>query len=293
MPTLVHSTVPVGSLAAQPQPTLRAGDGVLLRPWSLGDAQAVMDAYQDGEIQRWHVQRADSDSEVQERIAGWQGGWAAETGAHWAVVDSETDVLLARAALKGLKFADGTAGVAYWTVPAARGRASVRGQSKRWHRGPSTWPAFTVLISNTPWAIRRPAALPRRPASSWRACAAVPGCRRTAGTTCTSMRVCALRDDRKAMREPLTVAAVQPVWAGADVLANVREHAQAIEKADVRLVVFPEFSSPDMTLTRRRCLRTTIASGLWWTLAVSLARWRWSARRSATRTAAITSLLWP
>lgn len=44
------------------------------------------------------------------------------------------------------------------------------------------------------------------------------------------------------MREPLTVAAVQPVWAGADVLANVREHAQAIEKADVRLVVFPEFS---------------------------------------------------
>ncbi|MFG2924645.1 GNAT family N-acetyltransferase [Streptomyces sp. NPDC048305] len=122
MPTLVDSTVPVGSLAARPQPTLSAGSGVLLRPWDLGDAQAVMGAYQDGEIQRWHVQRADSVAEAQEWIAGWQGSWAAETGVHWAVVDSETDVLLARAALKGLKFADGTAEVAYWTVPAARGK---------------------------------------------------------------------------------------------------------------------------------------------------------------------------
>jgi RimJ/RimL family protein N-acetyltransferase len=101
---------------------LTADGGVLLRPWTLGDAEAVMDAYQDGEIQRWHVQRADSVAEAQEWIEGWQSTWAAETGAHWAVVDSETDVLLARAALKGLKFADGTADVAYWTVPAARGK---------------------------------------------------------------------------------------------------------------------------------------------------------------------------
>ena len=122
MPVLVDSTVPVGSLAARSQPTLTAGGGVLLRPWTPGDAQAVMDAYQDGEIQRWHVQRADSLAEAREWIAGWQGGWAAETGVHWAVVDSASDVLLARAALKGLKFADGAADVAYWTVPAARGK---------------------------------------------------------------------------------------------------------------------------------------------------------------------------
>lgn len=44
------------------------------------------------------------------------------------------------------------------------------------------------------------------------------------------------------MREPLTVAAVQPVCAGADVAANVREHALAIERAGARLVVFPELS---------------------------------------------------
>jgi ribosomal-protein-alanine N-acetyltransferase len=71
MPSLVTSTVPVGSLAAQPQPTLTAGSGVLLRPWSLGDAQAVMDAYQDEAIQRWHVRRADSLAETREWIAVW------------------------------------------------------------------------------------------------------------------------------------------------------------------------------------------------------------------------------
>jgi ribosomal-protein-alanine N-acetyltransferase len=122
MPSLVTSTVPVGSLAARPQPALTAGGGVLLRPWSLGDALLVMDAYQDEAIQRWHVQRADTLTETREWIAGWQGGWAAETGAHWAVVEAGSDILLGRAALKHLKFADGTADVAYWTVPAARGK---------------------------------------------------------------------------------------------------------------------------------------------------------------------------
>jgi [ribosomal protein S5]-alanine N-acetyltransferase len=122
MPSLVTATVPVGSLAARPQPILTAGSGGLLRPWSLGDAQAVMDAYKDEAIQRWHVQRADSLTETREWIAGWQGGWAAETSAHWAVVEAESDILLGRAALKHLKFADGTADIAYWTVPAARGK---------------------------------------------------------------------------------------------------------------------------------------------------------------------------
>ena len=81
MPSLVASAVPVGSIAARPQPTLTAGSGVLLRPWSLGDAPAVLDAYQDEAIQRWHVRRADSVAETREWIAGWQGGWAAETDA--------------------------------------------------------------------------------------------------------------------------------------------------------------------------------------------------------------------
>jgi [ribosomal protein S5]-alanine N-acetyltransferase len=122
MPTLVTTTVTPGSLAVRTQPSLTAGDGVLLRPWSLDDAPAVMDAYQDEAIQRWHVMRADSLAETREWIAGWQCGWAAETDAIWAVVDAESDLLLGRAGLKHLKFSDGTADVTYWTVPAARGK---------------------------------------------------------------------------------------------------------------------------------------------------------------------------
>lgn len=122
MPVLVTSTVPAGSLAALSQPTLPAGNGVLLRPWSVDDAQAVMDAYQDDEIQRWHVMRADSLAETREWIAGWQRGWAAETDAIWAVVEAESGTLLGRAGLKHLKFSDGSADVAYWVVPAARGK---------------------------------------------------------------------------------------------------------------------------------------------------------------------------
>ncbi|MGW4652209.1 GNAT family N-acetyltransferase [Kitasatospora sp. NPDC004289] len=121
MPTLVPPTVPAGSLAARPQPELDGGDGLFLRPWLPGDAPAVLTAYQDPEIQRWHVRRADSLAEAEGWIADWRGGWATETEAHWAVVDAGGE-LLGRAALKGLTLPDGTAEVAYWVVPAARGR---------------------------------------------------------------------------------------------------------------------------------------------------------------------------
>ncbi|MFD8595037.1 carbon-nitrogen hydrolase family protein [Kitasatospora sp. NPDC059646] len=45
-----------------------------------------------------------------------------------------------------------------------------------------------------------------------------------------------------ANRNPLTVAAVQPGWAGADPVGNVGEHARAVARARARLVVFPELS---------------------------------------------------
>ena len=90
-------------------------------PWSLDDAPAVMDAYQDEAIQRWHVMRADSLAETQEWIAGWQGGWAAETDA----IGQRLTRIAARCRSgrsEAPGVSDGTADVAYWTVPAARGR---------------------------------------------------------------------------------------------------------------------------------------------------------------------------
>lgn len=51
-------------------------------------------------------------------------GALAATGrpTHWALVDAESGGLLGRVAPKSFALTDGTAEIAYWTVPSARGR---------------------------------------------------------------------------------------------------------------------------------------------------------------------------
>jgi RimJ/RimL family protein N-acetyltransferase len=120
MPSLVAPAIPVGAFAASDQPTLPIGSRVLLRPWRLADAEAVTEAFQNPEIQRWHVRRADSVEEARKWIEDWQSSWRSETGGHWAVAGAEGDELLGRVSLKSLHLEDGKAEVAYWMAPAAR-----------------------------------------------------------------------------------------------------------------------------------------------------------------------------
>lgn len=126
MPSLVAPAIPVGTLAGAEQPVLRAGAGVILRPWLIADAAAVVEAFQDPAIQRWHVRRADSVDEARGWIEEWQGTWRQETHIHWAVAagDAHADAgtLLGRLSLKSLNLADGGAELAYWVTPRARGR---------------------------------------------------------------------------------------------------------------------------------------------------------------------------
>lgn len=122
MPNLVAPAIAAGSLSRSAQPSIPVGQTAVLRPWLLTDAAAVEAAFRDPGIQRWHVRRADSTEEAREWIAGWQGGWSDESQLHWALVDHATDALLGRVALKGVDLGDGAAGLAYWMVPAARGR---------------------------------------------------------------------------------------------------------------------------------------------------------------------------
>ena len=121
MPELVPPTVAPGTLAGLPQPTFPLGAGVELRPWADGDARAVMSAYADPDIQRWHVRGIDSVDEAHEMISAWRQAWAQERRLEWAVAGIDGAVL-GRLALKDLVLFDGIAEVAYWTVPAARGR---------------------------------------------------------------------------------------------------------------------------------------------------------------------------
>ncbi|MFD7306996.1 GNAT family N-acetyltransferase [Promicromonospora sp. NPDC059942] len=121
MAELAPYTITPGTLAELAQPTLPLPDGARMRPWGDTDAVALQAAYADPDIQRWHVRRIDSPDEAREMIAGWQRAWAQERRLEWAVAAAD-GTLLGRLALKDLELFDGVAEIAYWTVPAARGR---------------------------------------------------------------------------------------------------------------------------------------------------------------------------
>jgi RimJ/RimL family protein N-acetyltransferase len=122
VPELTPPTIVAGSLAESTQPVIPVDGGVLLRPWVADDAPHLVAAYADPAIQHWHARRLDSLDEARQLISDWRGGWSKETGLHWAVVDSESDELVGRIALKPLDLQDGRAALAYWMMPAARGR---------------------------------------------------------------------------------------------------------------------------------------------------------------------------
>lgn len=119
MPSLVPPAVAPGSLAGEAQPRL-ATDELTLRPWTAEDAPAVAAAYEDPEIRRWHVRTMTAD-EALAWTGRWSALWQSEAAASWAVVDAD-DGLLGRVGVQQLNLDEGLGVVAYWTVPAARGR---------------------------------------------------------------------------------------------------------------------------------------------------------------------------
>ncbi|WP_328337518.1 GNAT family N-acetyltransferase [Streptomyces violaceus] len=122
MPFLTSPVLTAGALARRPQPTLATGDVLLLRPWRAADAPAVYEVFQDPVMHQWHARAADSEAEVAGWIGDWHRAWEEEREAQWAVTDADSGSLLGRVALREIRLDDGMAEVAYWTVPAARGR---------------------------------------------------------------------------------------------------------------------------------------------------------------------------
>ncbi|MEU7865629.1 GNAT family N-acetyltransferase [Dactylosporangium sp. NPDC049140] len=119
MPNLVADVVVPGRLAALPQPVLPA-DGLLLRPWRLADQPAVVAAYSDPAIQRWHC-RAMDDDEAAAWLAAWPERWSTETRAGWAITTDGEEVA-GQISLRALQLTDGQAEVSYWVLPSHRGR---------------------------------------------------------------------------------------------------------------------------------------------------------------------------
>ncbi len=123
MPRLVSPAIAPASIAIDDQPTLMIGRDERLRPWLAGDAHALIAAFADPDIQRWHLLRLDSLTEAQEWIAETWAGWQAETVATWALTTSSGPAL-GRISLYFRDLPNGLGEVSYWVAPEARGAGS-------------------------------------------------------------------------------------------------------------------------------------------------------------------------
>ncbi|MEO3807721.1 GNAT family N-acetyltransferase [Sphaerisporangium sp. B11E5] len=119
MHTPIPPVVAHGAMRDTEQPDLRTGE-LVLRPWQAGDVAVVREAFTDPAIQLWNLEGALGEDQAARLIAVWQARWRLETGASWAVTDGRA--VLGRVALRTIDLALGLGEVAYWTLPAARGR---------------------------------------------------------------------------------------------------------------------------------------------------------------------------
>ena len=131
VPRLVDPVLAPGSLARLPQPVLVL-DEFVLRPWHASDASAVVEAYAEPSIQRWHG-RSMTEDEARAWVDSWPGRWAQETGGGWAVAGESG--LLGQVSLRRVSLIEGLTEVSYWVLPAARGH----GVAPRALRAVTSW----------------------------------------------------------------------------------------------------------------------------------------------------------
>ena len=120
MPRLIEPVIPSGSMSQSPQPNLEVDDRSYLRPWSMDDVSVVVDAYSDPDIQRWIPYSFDA-REAKDVIRSWTETWRNETGGCWALAKRTDNSAFGRFAFQTIDFVGGSADIAYWLLPQARG----------------------------------------------------------------------------------------------------------------------------------------------------------------------------
>ncbi|WP_424642460.1 GNAT family N-acetyltransferase [Embleya sp. AB8] len=93
---------------------------LVLRPWRLADADAVVEAYRDPEVRRLTDAPPDDRAAAQEWVRAQWRGWAAGDRFGFAVV--EDGRVVGTVVVKDVAAGAGIAEVGYWTVADARGR---------------------------------------------------------------------------------------------------------------------------------------------------------------------------
>lgn len=120
MSNTIAPVIAPGTFAAADQPVIETADGLRLRPFVPGDAATIVEAFNEPDIRYYHFRRYDTEAEAKELIDMAIDGWANESFANWAIVNSR-DQLIGRVGLH-LFLTDGWAEIAYWVLPRARGQ---------------------------------------------------------------------------------------------------------------------------------------------------------------------------
>ncbi|GHK05625.1 acetyltransferase [Streptomyces sp. Y2F8-2] len=103
------------------QPVFQLAGNVELRPWRQDDAQTLVDASLDPDIQQWNRPGRDvSQEDARAQIARWHERWTSEQAAIWAIAR------LGERAMGLIGWGDidlkgGSAEILYWLLPAGRG----------------------------------------------------------------------------------------------------------------------------------------------------------------------------
>ncbi|MER8041747.1 GNAT family N-acetyltransferase [Streptomyces sp. NPDC094032] len=107
--------------ASTPTPSL------LLRPWSMDDAAALVEAFEDPVLRKWTTSGVRNEADAKRWVRTQEDGWAAGTRYSLAVLettpaDPDHGRLAGNVVLKRAAAAGHTAEVGYWTAAHARGR---------------------------------------------------------------------------------------------------------------------------------------------------------------------------
>lgn len=130
----VTDAIVEGSMAATAQPRIRVDDELGLRPWEPMDAPAVLAAFSDPDIIRWHARHMTDVRQAERWIDAQREAWTTERSASFAIVDLADESVLGRTALH-TQLEHGVAEIAYWLLPHARGR----GVATRAGRAATAW----------------------------------------------------------------------------------------------------------------------------------------------------------
>ena len=134
MPRLIDPVVPRGRMASLGgQPSLST-ERVVLRPWRPSDADAVIGAFSEEDIRRWHLSSLDRD-EALAWLSAWEERWDAETDASWAIVTEPDEPARGYVGLRAINLDFGSAFVSYWV----RGDSRRRGLASEGARLVATW----------------------------------------------------------------------------------------------------------------------------------------------------------